>query len=290
MEEVKDVILNVYTLSVTPEMSSPQQEQQSNRTSNTNNSSDGTHTTNTGSSRSWSSFFVSKMLPSIGMGAYHTSLRIGSGTSARGDDGPYSTTYTFVANRGIVTHKRSNTSRVQSISDGGVPSHATFKEEIVLGSCMCHRGQIADIIELLSSQYFTSTSYHLVHRNCNHFTETLATALIHYSDFMRRESAVTSQPVQKPLKSIVPLSTYPNWINRLANTGATVISHDSDIIPCQPSNEAYHAVTKVRFLNGNVDITVATSAAATNKQVAAKKTTKKELTDAQKKLLEKIRG
>ena len=308
MEEVKDIVLNVYALSVqpppppTPSQSQTSQQQQS-----------GTTTSISRGNTSWTSFLVGKMLPSIGMGAYHTSLRIGSTTDTTRD--AYTTTYTFVAQQGIVSEKRSRNTTA-------VPSHATFKEEIVLGSCTCPRGQVNEIISLLSQYYFTPNSYHLVHRNCNHFTETLATALIHYREFMDHHmhqingsSDIGTRRPPQPRRSTARLSTYPDWINRLASTGANVISHDADIVPCQPYHEAYHAVTKTTLdpssgsdpaggrgggfssvlspgsKTNATPTSLASASTATTAAMASKSKTKdkKELTEAQKKLLEKIR-
>jgi hypothetical protein len=212
-----------------------------------------------------------------------------------------------------------------------LPSHASFKEEIILGSCTCQRGEINEILQMLTQRYFTNTSYHLVHRNCNHFTETFATALIYYQDFMDQKNAMSNditasnssssrgirlRPPQQQQQQ-QRLSTYPDWINRLANTGANVISHDSDIIPCHPYYEAYHAVTKMTLDNssttacpiasdstdkasgrwgfssvlpGSRTTTTGTAtSSSTTTSSKAKKNEKKELTEAQKKLLEKIR-
>ena len=260
------------------------------------------------------------------MGAYHTSLRVGSSGSSDHHGSPYTTTYSFVANRGIVQEKQTRNNNTMMT----LPSHATFKEEIVLGSCTCQRGEINEIVQLLSQHYFTSISYHLVHRNCNHFTETFAIALIYYQDFMEQKNAIsnslTTTPGRPHQSNPKRLSTYPDWINRLANTGANVISHDTDIIPCHPYHEAFHAVTKMTMdhftgttttaNNDDDDATTtttdkasphrwgftslrpggsrtttsasgtATSSSSTSK---TKKNEKKELTEAQKKLLEKIR-
>jgi hypothetical protein len=65
---------------------------------------------------------------------------------------------------------------------------------------------------------FSETAYHLVHRNCNHFTETFATALLKYEDLMEG----------KPL--LGRLNVYPVYVNRLATTGATFVGHDDDIV------------------------------------------------------------
>jgi hypothetical protein len=321
MEEVKDIILTVYTLSVPPttEPNSPAATAAAAAADTASRRSSNAH---------WSSFLVSKILPSVGMGAYHTSIRIGSD-----DQSPYTTTYTFAANRGIVPEKRPRSRNTNDL----LPSHATFKEEIILGSCTCQRGEVNEVVQQLSQHYFTDTSYHLVHRNCNHFTETFATALIYYQEFMNLRNNDSNNnsssnnrnhiASQRGIRSPRRLSTYPDWINRLANTGANVISHDIDIVPCHPYNEAYHAVTKTT-IDGSTTIaavdnpptskttgrwafpsvvsgskptststttgTTTTSSSTTTLTAAAaskgkKKNEKKELTAAQQKILDQIR-
>merc|ERR1712154_41662 len=74
-----------------------------------------------------------------------------------------------------------------------------------------NKAQLQEVIQRLSTLFYSPhESYDYVHRNCNHFTETLATALI-----------MLEQPEQN-YKDSARLQTYPKWLNRLANTGAMV--------------------------------------------------------------------
>lgn len=234
MMELKDVILHVYELQ-TPE--SQQQQQQS-----------------TGL-RALS--FFSSMLPSIGMGAYHTSLEVM-------DD-----RYTFAANAGIIKTRGSRE---------GVPPGANYKEAIPLGACSVrNRGELQEIVQKLQ-KYFTPTGYHLVHRNCNHFSETFATALI------LKDTLVDVAANSKKKKSQPILKTYPDWINRLANTGKSVISHDDVIVPCNVLEEARYAVGADQRVGWEL------SSKDTSKRSSKTKSGKKELTEKQKAALAKIRG
>jgi len=54
------------------------------------------------------------------------------------------------------------------------------------------------------------TSYHLIGRNCNHFTETLGTSLCTTDEIARGEEVFEG------------LKSYPPWVNRLARTGGGV--------------------------------------------------------------------
>jgi hypothetical protein len=104
--------------------------------------------------------------------------------------------------------------------DVGVPKGARGPtEKIQLGRCTRTKQELIDIIKRLSTLFYTPTSYDIMHRNCNHFTETLATSLV----------------VNDPK---APLQTYPKWLNRLANTGAMVIKKDQDVASSNILEEA----------------------------------------------------
>ena len=194
--------------------------------------------------------FLSRVLPSIGMAPHHTSLEV---------DGYR---YTFAANAGIVKTASRNE---------GVPTGAAYKEAMPLGSCACNRGEISAILKKLG-ETFHGTSYHLVHRNCNHFTETLATAIILNDKLMDKNQG--------------RLDTYPEWVNRLANTSKMVISHDEDIVPCDPLAEARKATGADEKIGW--DLPSAKEKASMTS--SSKQSGKKPLTDKQKEILAKIKG
>lgn len=225
-EPIKDVTLHVWELQTAPD---EQQQQQS-----------------TGA-RALS--FFSKLLPSMGMGAYHTSLEV------MGDR------YTFAANAGIVKSRSRNEA---------VPGGALFKESILLGACSVrNRGELQEIVKKLD-EFFSKTAYHLVHRNCNHFTETFATAII--------MKDTLAEPGTHKLKY------YPEWVNRLANRSGMVVSHDEDIVPCNVLEEARKSV--------GADVKVGWEFGSKNKSTNSKRSSsqKKELTEKQKAALAKIKG
>ena len=232
MEELKDVILNVYSLT-------PAAAAASDETSRTGN-------------------FLTRLLPAMGMGAYHTEIVL---------DGYH---YTFAAQAGIVKTSAANRGRPQY--DG-----ASFQQAIPLGSCgRLSRGEINTVLQRLGDQFFTPTAYHLVHRNCNHFTETLATALILYDDLIEH------------MDKAKRLATYPDWVNRLASTGGRLVSHDHDIVPCNVWQEAVKAVGADEKFDWNMQ----RSSSSNKKESKTKKAAsnqKKELSDKQKAILEKIR-
>jgi hypothetical protein len=245
MEELKDVVLHVYQLS----------EAGARRNGN-----------------AAVAFLSRRLLPSIGMGAYHTSVEV---------DGQF---YTFAANAGIVKTKH---------RDQGLPADYVnaYQESIVLGaSCHDRRGELNEIIQTLS-QTFTPTSYHLAHRNCNHFTETLATALI-LRDQLSRDNYNTHAPDNTTpgtsTNNNKRLETFPQWINRLANTGRMVIAHDDDIVPCDVWKEAICAVGADQKVGWDI-ASSSTTTTLQNKRPSKSSQGKKTLTPAQAVALAKLR-
>ena len=198
--------------------------------------------------------FLSRLLPSMGMGAYHTSLEV---------DGYR---YTFAANAGIIKTSSRNE---------GVPTGANFQESIPLGAnSLKNRGELTQVVKILGDEYFTSTAYHLVHRNCNHFTETLATAII------------LNRTLAEPNNCPSSLSTYPTWINRLANTSQNLIGHDEDIVSCNVLKEAKKAVGADEKVTWGLSSSKKESSSSSRKVTASGK---KELSEKQKAALAKIR-
>lgn len=144
---------------------------------------------------------VTGLLPAIGMGAYHTSLEV------------MDLKYTFAANAGIMCGRADG-------PDIGVPNGAKGPiQQINLGPCLRTKQELIQIIKKLSTLFYTPTSYDIMHRNCNHFTETLATCLVLHDPRER-------------------LPTYPGWLNRLANTGAMVLNKKENVVTSNVLAEA----------------------------------------------------
>ena len=194
--------------------------------------------------------WLQKLLTPVGFGAYHTSIDV------------HGYTYTYGAGGGIQKTQVFN----KYIH---VPPNGDFKESIVLGSCCMSRGEINECLNRLRMT-FTGTSYHLLNRNCNHFTETFANALI-----LGEQLALQKPP--PPL-----LKTYPPWVNRLAKSGTTFIDH-GDV--CNVLLEARTAAAGVGAKVG-WDLQTTTSVTASSSNIPKKK---KELTQAQKAALAKLK-
>jgi len=215
--------------------------------------------------------FFSKILPSVGLGAFHTSVDV---------DG---FCYSYAVG-GISKIPVANKHKY-------IPSHATFKESIVLGSMTTTTtnnsspftsSTIHKCIENLKTEFFTSIGYHLTYRNCNHFTETFATALI--------------VPMEELLKKNPVLKSYPTWINRLARTVSTGLDKNADKTANENNNISSSCcvvIKEARMAVGILDYDddkklAALSASVTDSNKQTKK--KKELTQKQKNILAKLKS
>jgi len=76
-----------------------------------------------------------------------------------------------------------------------------FKQSLNLGSPTLSDAQMLGVLRQMEVEW-TASSYHIVHRNCNHFTEAVATKLG---------------------------LEFPSWVNRAANLGKHFISKPSSV-------------------------------------------------------------
>ena len=193
-----EVILNIYELPMTPSNGGADRQ-------STSSSSAVSPPMCWGVSMSSITSCFSKMLPTVGFGAYHTDLNV--------DGHCYSYAIGGVSKiPSCKTHKC-------------LPNGATFKESIVLGTVNTNNKNNTDsnsststtivqnCLKNLQQHYFTPTGYHLANRNCNHFTETFALALVLSCEELLQHAI---------------LKTYPKYINRLARTGSAVLDKNSD--------------------------------------------------------------
>jgi hypothetical protein len=110
---------------------------------------------------------------SWGFGAYHTGVEVdGVEWSFGGHDGPHTGVF--------------------KIAPRSCPD-VRFLQSITMGVCVKSRSEIQRILDNLMFE-FSGNSYHLLNRNCNHFSNTACERLLQ--------------------KSI------PSWVNRLAYTGS----------------------------------------------------------------------
>lgn len=201
--------------------------------------------------------FFQRFLTPCGYGAYHTSLQL------------HGYCYTFGAGSGIYKYPASAEPANASIStQSSVPGNAVYKESIPLGICPMSRGEVNECLQRLRTHKFTNTAYHLLNRNCNHFTETFATALIQCNELLSGET--------------VELKSYPAWVNRLSKTGTAFIDH-GDV--CNILEEAKFAVGTDRKVGWEFSSKKDTKQSSTNSR-----SEKKELTAKQKAILAKIKG
>lgn len=196
------------------------------------------------------------LLRSAGMGTYHTSVSIRNQC------------YSFAAVAGIT-----KTSRIHEY----VPQGASFQESINLGPCTLEtQGEINEVINNLR-QFFHGTSYHLANRNCNHFTETFATALLMGDDLINENDPQS-------------LKKYPKWVNRLAKTGTSLGLDHGDV--CNVWLEARTATGAHKKISHSLSSSnTSSSLSKSNKQLTKSKSymKKKELTEKQKAALAKLK-
>lgn len=201
--------------------------------------------------------FLSGLLAPLGFGAYHTSIDV------RGYR------YQFGAGVGICRTSSSATAE----SNRFVPPNGAYRESIVLGQTWCEQNEINAVIQRMREAKFRGDLYHLANRNCNHFSEVFATALILGGE-MLEESGSGKR-----------LDKFPAWVNRLARTGTSFGIDDGNA--CDVAAEAKLAAG----LEGKVGWELKSPSSSTAKKSAdaADRSQKKELTEKQKAALAKIR-
>eukprot|EP00533_Pseudo-nitzschia_delicatissima_P002713 CAMPEP_0116092234 /NCGR_PEP_ID=MMETSP0327-20121206/7934_1 /TAXON_ID=44447 /ORGANISM="Pseudo-nitzschia delicatissima, Strain B596" /LENGTH=261 /DNA_ID=CAMNT_0003583647 /DNA_START=1 /DNA_END=786 /DNA_ORIENTATION=+ len=201
--------------------------------------------------------FFCRILPSAGFGAYHTSLDVGNSTYAYAVGG---ITKTSVANKHRNLPPQANF--IESIDLGYVSSSTTDSSSDIARN-------IQKCLDYLREHFFTRTGYHLAYRNCNHFSETLATALISSKeDLVKKRS----------------LNSYPSYINRLARTGSSVLDQSAD--KTEGTTGMCDVMKEARAAMGIGDKTKIPK----KSKEKPKGKQKKELTEAQKKILSKIKS
>jgi len=215
---------------------------------------------------------ASRLLPflrTVGLGTYHTSLQVRSKC------------YSFAAGVGIA-HSGNPLTGAAGGADRCAPTNARYQESIELGSTTLSQGRINEVVNKLRSTTFTETSYHLMNRNCNHFTTTLALALLHGDE-------MAGDPTCHP-----KLDRYPAWVNRLARTGTGLgcLNGEGENDICDPEKEARVAVGADEKVGWDLGKGNAKSAAVDSKKgsgAGSNRGKKKELTEEQKKILAKLK-
>mmetsp|Transcript_706 Transcript_706/g.1169 ORF Transcript_706/g.1169 Transcript_706/m.1169 type:complete len:230 (+) Transcript_706:121-810(+) len=222
-----NVILNIYDL-VPDQQDAPQQQ------------------------RSGFSRMFAGLLEPLGFGMYHTSVDVGGFR------------YQFGATLGI--------SRTSSPIGGGdsaesrryVPGNGHYRESIILGQTFFNQKEVNALIQKLRDSKFGGDNYHLAHRNCNHFSETFATALILGNELLDDGT------------DNVRLEKWPKWVNRLAKTTSSGMSRDSEMA-CDVVAEARLALECDKKVGWGITSSVDRSK-------------KKELTAKQKEVLAKLKS
>ena len=244
---MENVVLNIYDLLPESSQNATQQTSQTSATTQQQQSS-------------VSSFFSSLLAP-CGFGAYHTTIDV------RGFR------FQFGAGFGIVrTNAGENADSLRY-----VPPNGAYRKSIILGQTWLEQGDINAVIQRMRDDKFKGENYHLANRNCNHFSETFATAIILGDALLEDNENSSKQRLDK----------YPTWVNRLARTGTSMGIDDG--------NACNDIVAEARIAagaKGKVGWNLSSSNASKNKNSNTSdksKSQKKELTEKQKTMLAKLK-
>ena len=155
-----------------------------------------------------------------------------------------------------------------------MPPNVSYRESIIIGQTWFEKGEINEIVQRMRHHHFSGDKYHLANRNCNHFSEVFALALIH-GDALLEES-----------KTDFPLENFPAWVNRLAKTGTAIGLDDGNV--CDVLAEA-------RIAAGLKDkvgwgLSSSTNAITSKASSSGSRNQKKELTEKQKAVLAKLKS
>ncbi|EED96461.1 hypothetical protein THAPSDRAFT_1487 [Thalassiosira pseudonana CCMP1335] len=205
--------------------------------------------------------FFSSVLSPLGMGAYHTSIDI------RGFR------YQFGASVGITRTSSPQGGGETAESRRFVPSNGSFRESLILGQTWLERGEINAIVQRMRDDKFTGDKYHLVNRNCNHFSETFAMALILGNELLENNN------------NNLRLEKYPAYVNRLAKTATAIGIDDGNI--CNVIEEARVAAGVRDKVGWN--LSQSSSQKSTASSSVGNRSQKKVLTEKQKAALAKVK-
>ena len=157
-----------------------------------------------------------------------------------------------------------------------MPPNVSYRESIIIGQTWFQKGEINEIIQRMRCDKFTGDRYHLANRNCNHFSETFAMALIFGDDLLEKE------------RNDFKLEKYPAWVNRLAKTGTSLGIDDGCV--CDVLSEARIAAGLKEKVGWGLSSGTSSKPSIVKKSSGASNNQKKELTDKQKAVLAKLKS
>jgi hypothetical protein len=195
MSDDSDVVLNVYELAPPQDAATPPPPPGASASSSNSPAQ---------SLFAIASMFHRTVLTPMGYGTYHTSVTVDKWC------------YTF-GPQGIT--KSSASSR--EARDQYLPEGCTFHSTIILGT-LKPQGKFAagecgpmEVISKMRTGLFKPGDYHLINRNCNHFSEVLANAIL---------------PGEGGTGG---LQSYPLWVNRLAKSSSLIANKGGTVCDVQ---------------------------------------------------------
>ena len=194
---------------------------------------------------------AASLTTSVGLGVHHTSVTT------------HGFTYQFDAINGIT--------KFPSHSEYQMQGFKFEKSKTVASTEFISKAKLSSIIAALR-EFFLPGAYHLTNRNCNHFTYALVASILIVDEHPFADETKMFQSVD---------DIYPHYVNRLANTvSSNILQREVLAVVSKVTNSTFNTI------NNNTKQTKQTQ---TKTQTKTNSSKKKELTEKQITMIEKLK-